>query len=219
MSGWVDTTKYQGYNSIQDIVNTTRDIISKIDLSTEYKKFLDIGNYYPECHSEAEKVDWHGIILYNVHTNTENRLEKIEVKNELGHLIPLFETVTEKIKKLPGISEASINFYAPKSTIPRHVDNQWFLHHQTMEGYRRCLSIICGIDMPSTDPELCSLTLGGDTRSWASGEFLGFDGLVPHWGWNKTDKFRVTMLIETFADYWDIDQSTLAPVHNDYQLY
>jgi len=216
---WMDATKYSGYDMIQDIVDTTRNIISTIDLRAEYNKFLDIGNYYPETHSTDDRVDWHGVILYNLHTNTENRLEKIESKNELEHLIPLFNTVTEKIKKLPGISEASINFYAPHSSIPQHVDNQWFLHHKTLDGYRRCLSVIVGIDMPSTDPELCSLTVGGETKSWASGEFIGFDGLVPHSGFNKTDNFRITMLIETFADFWDIDQTTLAPVHDSFSEY
>ena len=120
---------------------------------------------------------------------------------------------------MPGISEASINFYAPQSTIPRHVDNQWFLHHNTVDGYRRCLSIIAGIDMPSTDPDLCSLTVGNITTSWASGEFLGFDGLVPHHGFNKTDQFRVTMLIETFADFWNVDQTKLAPIHESFSKY
>jgi hypothetical protein len=216
---WLDPKKYKGFDKIQDIIDITRKVVSEINLESEYKKFLDIGNYYPETHSKDEQVDWYGIILYNIHTNTENRLEKIEVKNELSHLVPRFSEITEKIKLLPGISEASINFYAPHSTIPQHVDNQWFLHHNILDGYRRCLSLIVGIDMPSTDLELCSLTVGNETKSWASGEFFGFDGLVLHSGFNKTDKFRVTMLIETFADCWDIDQNTLAPIHDSFSKY
>jgi hypothetical protein len=219
MTAWIDPKKYAGYDMIQNIVDTTRKIVSNISLSDEYKKFLDIGNYYPETHSSEEKVNWRGIILYNVHTNTENRLEKIEEKSELVHLIPEFDKITQLVKQLPGISEASINFYAPHSSIPQHVDNQWFLHHKTLDGYRRCLSVIVGVDMPSTNPELCSLTVGGETKSWASGEFFGFDGLVPHSGFNKTDNFRVTMLIETFADFWDIDQTTLAPVYDSFSEY
>ena len=217
---WLDARKYQGYAQVQDIVSTAVEVVKKINLFNEAKKFYNIGGYYPEVIDDCkDKVNWHGAILYNVHTSTENRLEKIEVKNELSAYIPLFDQITQKIKKLPGISEGSINFYAPHSVIPRHVDNQWFLHNDNMDNYRRCVSIICGLDMPSNDPELCSLTVGNETKGWSTGEFIGFDGLVPHWGFNKTDKFRVTMLIETFADAWDIDQSTLAEVHNDFKLY
>jgi hypothetical protein len=217
--GWVDPKLYAGYKQIEKIIELTRDVVSKIELELDFKKFLDIGGYYPETHNSQDVVSWQGIILYNVHTNTENRLEKIEEKIELAHLVPLFNDITQLVKKLPGVSEASINFYGPHSTIPRHVDNQWFLHHANMEGYRRCLSIIAGIDIPSDDPDLCSLTVGDVTKSWSSGDFLGFDGLVPHYGVNHTDKFRVTMLVETFADYWDIDQTTLAPVYDSFSKY
>jgi len=218
--GWFDPKLYQGYNQIPEILQISQNVISQIrNQNVNFNNFYDIGSYYPECQDPKDIVKWNGLILYNVHTSTENRLEKREETNNLDHLIPIFDTITQKVKKLPGISEASINIYQPHSTIPRHVDNQWFLHNDNISEYRRCLSIIAGISMPSSDPELCSLTVGDETRGWNDGDFYGFDGLMPHYGYNKTDKIRITMLIETFADYWNVDQSKLVPVYESFSQY
>lgn len=217
---WLDPKLYQGYDQIPEIIKISQNVISEImNQNINFNKFYDIGSYYPECQDPNDIVKWNGLILYNAHTSTENRLEKREETNNLDSLIPLFDTITQKIKKLPGISESSINIYHPYSTIPKHVDNQWFLHNNKISEYKRCLSIIAGISMPSTDPSLCSLTVGNETKAWGDGEFYGFDGLVPHYGWNKTNKFRITMLIETFANYWDVDQSKLAPIHDIFSQY
>lgn len=108
--------------------------------------------------------------------------------------------VQRKIELLPDCFQTFINFIRPHSILPTHIDNE---SENTNMGTLKCVGIkcyqvSCGIVIPSVDPEVCGLDIGGNIVTLDKGEIIVFDGTAPHCGWNKTDSWRVTLIFDMY---------------------
>jgi hypothetical protein len=79
--------------------------------------------------------------------------------------------------------------------------------------------LICHI--PLVLPPDCTLRVGGETRSWQSGEALVFDDSFEHEAWNLSDQRRVILLFEIWRPEISEDErsalTTIFEAINEYQ--
>jgi len=52
--------------------------------------------------------------------------------------------------------------------------------------------------VPSTDPAVCGIRVGGETRAWEVGKPLVFDDAYEHETWNLSDKPRLILLMDVW---------------------
>ncbi len=112
----------------------------------------------------------------------------------------MFKNIEENLATIPDVYQSFINFMAPNTVLPTHQDDEG---NQTNFGTLRvvgfkCYQITAGVLIPSEDPELCGLNIDGQITSTRQGEIIAFDGTRPHGGWNKTDQWRITWIIDMY---------------------
>lgn len=113
---------------------------------------------------------------------------------------PLFEKVSEKISQIPECFQSFINVMKPHSILPTHMDDE---SSEGNVGTLRCAGTKCyqisaGIKIPSVDPAVCGLKIGEDIITVGTGEIIVFDGTIPHSGWNKSEDWRITWILDVY---------------------
>jgi hypothetical protein len=112
----------------------------------------------------------------------------------------MFKNIEDNLASIPDVYQSFINFIHPHTKLPIHKDNE---DDQTnfgtlkVVGYK-CYQITAGVIIPSEDPKLCGLNIDGEIISTSQGEIIAFDGTKPHGGWNNTDQWRVTWIIDMY---------------------
>lgn len=61
-----------------------------------------------------------------------------------------------------------------------------------------------GLDIPSSNPSICGITVGGETRSWIKGKVFAFNDRIEHNAWNYTDKPRAVLLVDYPRDLFNV---------------
>lgn len=112
----------------------------------------------------------------------------------------MFSNIERLLGTIPDAYQSFINFMAPHTILPTHADDEG---EQTNFGTlkvvgRKCYQVTAGVIIPSTDPELCGLNLDGLITHTEEGKIVAFDGTKPHGGWNNTDQWRVTWIIDMY---------------------
>jgi hypothetical protein len=113
---------------------------------------------------------------------------------------PMFKNIEENLAEIPDAYQSFINFMHPHTVLPTHYDDEG---NQTNMGTLRvvglkCYQITAGVIIPSNDPELCGLNINGEIIPTHEGEIIAFDGTKPHGGWNRTDQWRITWIIDMY---------------------
>ena len=54
------------------------------------------------------------------------------------------------------------------------------------------------VHLPLIVPEGCGFRVGGETREWRKGEAFVFDDTIEHEAWNRSDRDRAVLIIDTW---------------------
>ena len=89
------------------------------------------------------------------------------------------------LQSIPGLRTAMLSCLAPGKELPIH-----------RGPYRGLLRVHLGLDVPSTDPEVCGLRVADETRGWQEGQAFVFDDTLEHAAWNRTNRRRVVLFLD-----------------------
>lgn len=116
---------------------------------------------------------------------------QVELVNYITENFPEFEKIKSILKDIPLCAQSFINFIEPKSLIIRHTDK----HLVAAEGVQFYPCIIA-VKIPSNNPDQCALNVGGIPCAANDGDIMIIDGSTEHWGWNHTDEWRITLIVD-----------------------
>jgi hypothetical protein len=129
----------------------------------------------------------------------ENTIE-VKPKNEITKNFEEFDSILEIVKKIPYCFQCFINFIEPNTIVDKHTDTNIVSMFADVEGVEnfgsKLYQCVFAIKIPSKKPELCAFDIGGIIHPTKDGEITIFDGSVEHRGWNFTDDWRITMVID-----------------------
>ena len=54
------------------------------------------------------------------------------------------------------------------------------------------------VHLPLIVPDGCAFRVGGETREWRKGEAFAFDDTIEHEAWNRSDRDRAVLIIDTW---------------------
>jgi len=100
-------------------------------------------------------------------------------------------------QEISGLLNMSINFLQPGCIIPDHSDDQWGMSSKVVN--------MIGIEIPSEDIEMIGFHAGGERRYLQTGGIVGFNGYSVHGGWNFSEQWRVTAVVDIDDAYWDFN--------------
>lgn len=188
MVTWFDYKLYQH----PELLEHLRDVIiaeykewsSKYDPIKDTQKFSD-------RYGAGEDLGWYACPL-------------IDVQKVRKDFAPQWPKTVEALQALPGILNAAVNFIQPNSIVPPHTDEAYDLHESIQGKGVQAWGTVIGISMPSDDASVVGFTIGEDVRSWKTGDIVSFNGYEIHAGWNYSNQWRVTILVEINKKYWNV---------------
>lgn len=89
------------------------------------------------------------------------------------------------LKNIPGLLTATISRLAPNTEIKSHIGDTNMV--------ARCH---LGLVIPTTLPQ-CGIQVNGEQRGWQEGKWLIFCDAYFHNAWNKSDKVRYVLIVDT----------------------
>ena len=122
-------------------------------------------------------------------------MDESQVQVQLTNLVyedfPEFDKIKSIINSIPGCFQSFINFVEPNSLIIKHTDK----HVVAADGVEFYPCIIA-VNIPSNDPSRCALNVGGIPCAANDGDIMIIDGSTEHWGYNHTDGWRITLILD-----------------------
>lgn len=183
---WLDQNNYKDLDKLYPLIKQLQEIIVGSDGLLLHDRFNDVvkpGHINP-------KVKWYSIVLYQL--NKEFDFNYVDVR---------ISKVQESIKRIPSIVQAVINYIAPNSVTPLHKDSQSCDEVEGSYHHGPTYQMMLGIYTPNGD---IGLKFGDDARSWKDGDVLAFDGENPHWGWNNTNEYRISLYLDVTKDSFNV---------------
>jgi hypothetical protein len=183
---WFDYTQYKYYTYLE----TLRDIaINEYNANKKVLHFQNSGLAVGELYdvSTITDIDWFGYPLV-----TAEKFDESYIK--------YWPETAKFIKTIPGTINCCINCIGPNSTIPMHID---YAISKEVIGDKEAIGVIIGISMPSNDPNIVGFDVGGVVRGWNTGDLVGINGYLEHGGWNRSNDWRITLLIDLDKKYWE----------------
>jgi aspartyl/asparaginyl beta-hydroxylase (cupin superfamily)/Tfp pilus assembly protein PilF len=65
------------------------------------------------------------------------------------------------------------------------------------------------VHLPLIVPGPCEFRVGGETRAWEEGKAFAFDDTIDHEAWNRSDKDRAVLIIDTWNPHLSEDERTM----------
>lgn len=65
------------------------------------------------------------------------------------------------------------------------------------------------VHLPLIVPGPCEFRVGGETRAWVEGEAFAFDDTIDHEAWNRTDRDRAVLIIDTWNPHLSADERAM----------
>jgi len=62
------------------------------------------------------------------------------------------------------------------------------------------------VHLPLVVPEGCDFRVGGETRPWREGEAFAFDDTIEHEAWNRSDRARIVLILDTWNPHLSADE-------------
>lgn len=185
---WFDCTQYKNYENLLDLKNVVIREYNSIKQKLNFQNTgMPVGELYDV--STSRDVNWFGYPIVTAEIFDET----------FAKFWPL---TTEIIKTLPGTINCCINFVGPNSNIPSHMDHAI---SKEVIGDKEAIGVIIGIEMPSSDKEIVGFEVDGEIRGWSTGELVAINGYLNHSGWNRSNDWRITLLIDLDKKYWNLE--------------
>jgi aspartyl/asparaginyl beta-hydroxylase (cupin superfamily) len=186
---WIDSNRYKHYNQLIEIYQAAvidyNEWKTKFTPETRASKFSDRYEDVVEKNKLAN-LGWWGCPL----------IDSFELLDIYSQDWP---NTIELITQLPGAINAAINFIQPGHTVIEHTDDYFDVDNTQTIG------TIIGISMPSDDIDICGFQVADERTSWATGDIVSFNGYKKHSGWNYSNNWRVTMVLDIRRDFWNLD--------------
>jgi Aspartyl/Asparaginyl beta-hydroxylase len=112
----------------------------------------------------------------------------------------MFKNIEDKLGTIPDVFQSFINFMAPNTVLPTHCDdenNSGNFGTLRAAGFK-CYQITAGVQIPSNNAEVCGLNIDGFITNTEQGSIVAFDGTKPHNGWNRSDSWRITWIVDMY---------------------
>lgn len=116
---------------------------------------------------------------------------QVELINYKTKNFPEFDSIVKILSTYKYFNQCFINFIEPNSYVINHTDKHIMADNNVL--FYPC---VIGIKVPSSDPKLCAFNIGGKVKTLSDGEIYIMDGSYEHYGWNYTNDWRVTMIID-----------------------
>lgn len=104
---------------------------------------------------------------------------------------PEFDRIISILKSMSYCNQCFINFIEPHSLVIKHTDKHLMAADNVL--FYPC---VIGIKIPSQEETLCAFNIGGKVKTLNDGEIYIMNGSYEHFGWNHTDHWRITMIID-----------------------
>jgi len=104
--------------------------------------------------------------------------------NEIASASLICPETTKIVNNIRQIDTAMFSVLQPGASIETHCG-------PSKSELRYHLPLI----VPTSDPKVCGLDVGGEVRSWRVGESCMFDDTVDHSAWNLSDQVRVVLFV------------------------
>jgi len=191
---WFDYKKFKHYELLEQLrdavileYSTWKDNHDHVSEGINVKERYNITEEDPE---HLRNLVWYGFPLVTGRVVAEEYTSS-------------WPKTLEAIKKIPGVINVAINFVGPHNIIPDHKDD-YFDMSTDIIGEKKGWGTMIGISMPSKDPEVVGFHIDGEKKGWETGDIVSFDGYKTHGGWNNSNEWRVTMIIDTEQEYWEL---------------
>lgn len=185
----IDYKKYKHYRMLEEllpIAQKDKDVYMQSGHDTH--KIARINEMKKHNMGEDEVLKWH---IIPVLRNSEVTEYAFELPN-----------VLEKVKQIPGVVNCTLNIYSPGGDSPIHTDDGYDTRPDLI-GFKKCLAVLLCVDIPSTNIDECGFQIADEKIVHKTGDFIGFDGSIPHGSWNNTPNYRFTMNVDIELSYWD----------------
>lgn len=116
---------------------------------------------------------------------------QVELINYKTKNFPEFKNIENILSNCKHVNQCFINFIEPNSYVIKHTDKHLIAADNVL--FYPC---VIGIKIPSQDPKLCAFDIGGQIKTLKDNEIYIFDGSAEHFGWNNTNDWRITMIID-----------------------
>lgn len=120
-----------------------------------------------------------------------------------------FDFIQNKIKNGLDCFQCFFNFIAPKTTLPKHTDTDLVSIDENgdikiLNGFgKKLYQCVFSINIPSSNDKLCAFNIGDTIFTNKNGDITIFDGNVEHYGWNYTNDWRITMVMDLKRDIFN----------------
>jgi hypothetical protein len=120
----------------------------------------------------------------------ENQVQ-VSLVNYKTKNFPEFDSIVHILKSMKYCNQCFINFIEPNSYVIKHTDKHLMSADKVL--FYPC---VIGINIPSQDEKLCAFDIGGKIKTLSNGEIYVMNGSYDHCGWNYTNDWRITMIID-----------------------
>lgn len=96
--------------------------------------------------------------------------------------------LTSVLEQVPNLTGATLSILLPGVKIHAHVG-----------GTSAIIRTHLGISIPGEPPEV-AIRVGGHTMGWTDGEVFGIETARRHTAWNRTDRPRIALTVDTIKD-------------------
>jgi len=187
MRNWIDTKNCQHYDLLLELKDAA---IADYEYWQNHFETKQHAIKFSDRYGEGENLGWWACPIMDA-----TRLQEPQATK--------WPRCTEVIKRIPGVLNVCVNFIEPKSIIPEHSDDYWDMSTEVI-GEVRGYGTMIGISMPSADPKVVGFQVDGEIKGWDTGDLVSFDGYKKHSGWNHSDQWRVTMILDIREEYWNL---------------
>lgn len=190
---WLDYKQYQAHEKIPLLLKTMQEELVeflKVKQPTDVADLTWFEKRYGHLMGDRDIVK-----LWYVNPSIRD--------GEITEWADNFPKTSKLAMELPGIVNFSLNVVSPGGQCPPHTDYRFDMN-PTQTKAKRAYVILLGIDIPSTDINVCGFDLNGDKKLLVNGDIISFDGAFIHSSWNYSDKYRYTVNIDFAEDCWNL---------------
>ena len=233
---WINVKKYKHYDKLLEITPLAQQDFANWKQKYKYEDRMQVLKFehpdvYPELKGTSTSSD-----LYHRPESIPDRPNPKEnwfcdpcstdTGKKIGPAFQDWKLSAPKILELPGIVQHLVNFVKPHSSLPPHDDlGGWIRLSKDTGRELNGFSVVLGLDTVKNKDQMGIMfnnvwTNTKDPRAWGTGEWVAFEGKTHfHDVFNRTDQWRVTVVVDIEYDQFDLSDEELEYLQNRWRTY
>lgn len=213
---WIDSDRYKHPEILKEFASRLQADLADmraqghdpIKTACQILKF-DYPELYPELQYASNSPEYHHPEAWEDKPNPKESWygEAIYLDGKIAERwSEHWKRSSEFVTQIPGILQTMVNFIKPYGKLPVHDDRGGWERIDRWTGKRqRGFTVSIGLDVPSSDPEVCGLTFDGEARGQKNGEWIVFEGRnCMHSLWNNSNQWRVAAVVDIQASEFNL---------------